>query len=140
MEQVYHQAGIYVTSFSSSPNCSNSEHWSQKQTQSGNIQSIILDVHAGWQSSLNYIFDKSTKSQIESRFLIQQLMVLGTLEAPFFSPFRYINVSSKHLDLIIAISAINNRRRNPIYVTAVYPKHGINPFLSFKILVITLNN
>ena len=49
---------MYVTSFSSSSYWSNSEYWSQKRTQSGNIQSIILDVHAVKQSALlTLVFD-----------------------------------------------------------------------------------
>ena len=30
------------------------KYWSQKQAQSGNIHSIILAVHVGWQSSQKY--------------------------------------------------------------------------------------
>ena len=49
---------MYVTSFYSSSYWSNSEYWSQKRTQSGNIQSIILDVHAVKQSALlTLVFD-----------------------------------------------------------------------------------
>ena len=40
---------MHVTSFFSFTE-ENSEFWSQKQTQSGSIHSIILDVHVGWQS------------------------------------------------------------------------------------------
>ena len=36
---------IHVTSFSSISYCSNSEYWTQKYTQNGNIHSIILDVY-----------------------------------------------------------------------------------------------
>ena len=32
----------------------NSEYWSQKQTQSENIHSIILDVHVDWQSAQKF--------------------------------------------------------------------------------------
>ena len=42
---------IYFTSFSSISYWSNSEYWTQKCAQSGNIHSIILDVHVGWQST-----------------------------------------------------------------------------------------
>ena len=42
---------IYVTSFSSIPYCSNSEYWSQKRAQSGNIHSLIFYVRGGWQSA-----------------------------------------------------------------------------------------
>ena len=45
---------IEATSFSSIPYWSNSEHWSQKLTQSGNIHSILLDVYDGWQSAQNF--------------------------------------------------------------------------------------
>ena len=37
----------------------NSEYWSQKRTQSGNIHSIILDVHAVKQSMLKLSFQSS---------------------------------------------------------------------------------
>ena len=36
---------IYVTSFSIISYCINSEYWTQKRTQNGNIHSIILDVY-----------------------------------------------------------------------------------------------
>ena len=35
-----------------SPYWSNSEYWPQKWSQSGNIHSIIVDVHVSWQSAL----------------------------------------------------------------------------------------
>ena len=38
------QDSVYVTSSSSISYCSNSEYWSQKFAQSGNIHSITLDV------------------------------------------------------------------------------------------------
>ena len=44
---------INVTSFSSFTE-ENSEIWSQKQIQSGNIHSIILDVHVGRQSAQTF--------------------------------------------------------------------------------------
>ena len=44
---------INVTSFSSIPYWRNSEYWTQKRTQSGNIHSIILDVHVAKQSAQN---------------------------------------------------------------------------------------
>ena len=44
MNEMYHC--INVTSFSSIPYCSDSEHWTRKCIQSGNIHSIILDVYA----------------------------------------------------------------------------------------------
>ena len=49
-------SSVYVTSSSSILNCSNSEHWSKKRTQSGSIHSIILDVYADRQSAQNFPF------------------------------------------------------------------------------------
>ena len=40
---------IHVNSFCNISYCSNSEYWSQKPTQSGNIYSTILDVYDGQQ-------------------------------------------------------------------------------------------
>ena len=63
-----------VTSFSSIPYCRNSEYWPQKQTQSGNIHSIILDVHVDWQSTQNFpqsypiIFPQISFLNIQSTF------------------------------------------------------------------------
>ena len=42
---------ININSFSSISYWSNSEYWAQKQVQSGNFNSTILDVHVGCQSS-----------------------------------------------------------------------------------------
>ena len=47
---------IYITSFSSTPCCSNSEHWTQNCIQSGNIHSIILVVYVDWYSAQNFPF------------------------------------------------------------------------------------
>ena len=47
---------IDVTSSSSILYCSNSEHWSQKCSQSGNIHSIILNVYVDRQSLKNFPF------------------------------------------------------------------------------------
>ena len=47
---------IFVTSFSSILYCSNSKYWSQKQAQSENIHSIMMDVYVGWQSTQNFPF------------------------------------------------------------------------------------
>ena len=44
---------IYVTSFSSISYYSNSEHWTQKCAQNGNVHSIILDVNDESQSVQN---------------------------------------------------------------------------------------
>ena len=41
---------MFVTSFSSISYCSNSEYWFQKCAQSGNIHSVILDIHNGEQN------------------------------------------------------------------------------------------
>ena len=40
---------VYYYSFCNISYCSNSEYWSQKPTQSGNIYSTILDVYDGQQ-------------------------------------------------------------------------------------------
>ena len=48
---------LYVTRFSSISYRSNSEYWTQKGAQSGNIRSIILDVHVSWQSNQNFRFN-----------------------------------------------------------------------------------
>ena len=48
---------INVTSFSSISYWSNTEYWPQKHTQSGNINSIILDVHAVKQSALKLSYN-----------------------------------------------------------------------------------
>ena len=53
---VYKLLIINVTSFSSYSYCSNSEHWSQKRAQSGNIHSIILDVYVERQSAQKFPF------------------------------------------------------------------------------------
>ena len=47
---------IYVTSFSVFYTVVNSEYWSQKCTQNGNIHSIELDVYAEKQSTSNLSF------------------------------------------------------------------------------------
>ena len=78
---------IYVTSFSSIPYWSSSKYWPQKQSQSGNIHSIILDVHVSWQSTQNFPFFSrpsvslfmeqdwaETEFQIEVLALIHNLM------------------------------------------------------------------
>ena len=49
-----HMTWMNVTSFSSISYFRNSEYWSQKHTQSGNIHSIILDIHVVRQSAHNF--------------------------------------------------------------------------------------
>ena len=51
---------INLTSFSIIPY---SEYWSQKWAQSGNIHSMILDFHVGWQSSEIHFFGKWYRAQ-----------------------------------------------------------------------------
>ena len=47
---------VNVTSSSRISYCSNSEHWTQKHTQSGNSHSIILDVYVDQQSAKKLSF------------------------------------------------------------------------------------
>ena len=67
---------LNVTSFSNISYKSNSEYWSQKQTQSWNIHSIILDVYVGWQSA-----------QLSSFHLLAALY--GRFKVPFCTQFLF---------------------------------------------------
>ena len=68
---------IDITSFSSIPYWSNSEYWPQKQSQSGNIHSITLDVHVSWQSAQNFLLDdqaqwvSSQGYNLKAKFLLE---------------------------------------------------------------------
>ena len=93
-----------VTSFSSISYWGNSECRSQKQAQSGNIHSIILDVHVGWQSAQNFplIFlqcklDKNFKMPGSSSHLAASISIIasqGVFKCLFFHYWNKIKISN----------------------------------------------
>ena len=85
LDLTYVDNKLNITSFSSISYWSNSEYWPQKCAQSGNIHSIILDVHVGRQSAKNFPFNP-LQCKLNSRSclsypekLVRNLYCTGTI-------------------------------------------------------------